>query len=651
MWKATFPWHVEDMDFYAINMIHYGEPKTWYCVPPKYGHLLERVAKKLFPQYASFCTSFLRHKIALISPEVLEKHGVPVIKMLHEARSIIVVFPYAYHSGFNHGYNIAESTNFATERWIEYGKRHRPCDCMTRTVKVDMTAFVKRFQKDRLDKWMDGTDIAPHPEDPEEVREEIFERASDPKKYAKKMETKFYKPPVLLKYETRNGDLLLADPIRKEILKRTSDWDDEEEERYQAWRAGMEDLVCADIYRHIELSHVEVKVDPITRQCLDYNALSFLRARLGKPHIKSFKSLLECGEMFKFDMRMVHKSEIREKEVKVDPIKAAIKAEAATADEEDEEDEDEGSARNSARPKPKSRVVKPPAPKVDVRADDTEDSDADSYYSDEGDYGDESSGDSSTTDISSASDYEDPDFGKPQYKRKRKRLTKKEKKMAKRRMKHFDRRTNTEITELSKNVQSMVVVMEAIRRGKPVQPCTEDKENVPEKSEAAAATAERVGDGAIKTETPADAASSETQTPNGSQDSTSTGAPLSIAPAAIPQPSNDESSIPSAEEAKPSLPEDPNQVQESKGPCPFNYSQLYRQRIVPTSLTPEQFAVVSPIFYGLKIVEKKVSRPLCGDCGENSKLRFISLLSPSLPSLCLHLLGLKFKLLRVDNVV
>ena len=43
--------------------------------------------------------------------------------MTQKAGEIMITFPYGYHSGFNHGLNCAESTNFATPRWVEYGKR------------------------------------------------------------------------------------------------------------------------------------------------------------------------------------------------------------------------------------------------------------------------------------------------------------------------------------------------------------------------------------------------------------------------------------------------------------------------------------------------------------------------------------------------
>jgi len=45
------------------------------------------------------------------------------MQICQEPGDFIITFPYGYHSGFNTGYNIAESTNFATLRWIEYGKR------------------------------------------------------------------------------------------------------------------------------------------------------------------------------------------------------------------------------------------------------------------------------------------------------------------------------------------------------------------------------------------------------------------------------------------------------------------------------------------------------------------------------------------------
>lgn len=164
MWKTTFAWHTEDMDLYSINYLHFGAPKSWYAVPPEHGQRLERLAQGFFPGSFQACPAFLRHKMTLISPHILKKYSIPVNKITQEAGEVMITFPYGYHSGYNHGFNCAESTNFATERWIEYGKRCLQCECRKDGVKINMDTFVKRFQPDRFEAWIEGRDIAPHPE-------------------------------------------------------------------------------------------------------------------------------------------------------------------------------------------------------------------------------------------------------------------------------------------------------------------------------------------------------------------------------------------------------------------------------------------------------------------------------------------------------
>ncbi|ETE73267.1 Lysine-specific demethylase 4C, partial [Ophiophagus hannah] len=122
MWKTTFAWHTEDMDLYSINYLHFGEPKSWYAIPPEHGKRLERLAQGFFPSSSQGCDAFLRHKMTLISPSILKKYGIPFNKITQEAGEFMITFPYGYHAGYNHGFNCAESTNFATIRWIDYGK-------------------------------------------------------------------------------------------------------------------------------------------------------------------------------------------------------------------------------------------------------------------------------------------------------------------------------------------------------------------------------------------------------------------------------------------------------------------------------------------------------------------------------------------------
>ncbi|XP_048352897.1 lysine-specific demethylase 4A [Sphaerodactylus townsendi] len=182
MWKTSFAWHTEDMDLYSINYLHFGEPKSWYSIPPEHGKRLERLAKGFFPGSAQSCEAFLRHKMTLISPSILKKYGIPFDKVTQEAGEFMITFPYGYHAGFNHGFNCAESTNFATLRWIEYGKQSILCSCRKDMVKISMDVFVRKYQPDRYKFWKAGKDVTiidhtlPTPEAAEFFKGDLFQK-------------------------------------------------------------------------------------------------------------------------------------------------------------------------------------------------------------------------------------------------------------------------------------------------------------------------------------------------------------------------------------------------------------------------------------------------------------------------------------------
>lgn len=184
MWKATFAWHVEvciariivfheadnrwslykatarrlhtpillihstdtpqDMDLYSINYLHFGAPKQWYSIPSQYRQKFERLMQSIFFQEHKTCSQFLRHKTFIVSPAVLANHQIPVHRLVQHEGEFVITFPFGYHSGYNLGFNCAESVNFALSSWVQIGKKAVACQCVGDSVKIDVSIFEGR---------------------------------------------------------------------------------------------------------------------------------------------------------------------------------------------------------------------------------------------------------------------------------------------------------------------------------------------------------------------------------------------------------------------------------------------------------------------------------------------------------------------------
>jgi [histone H3]-trimethyl-L-lysine9/36 demethylase len=171
-WRSFFAWHTEDLDLHSVNYIHTGACKTWYVIPPAARERFELMARDLLPELSRSCPEFLRHKEIMLSPALLAAHNIPVVRAVHNAREFVVVGPGAYHAGFNHGFNLAESVNFATKAWIPVGARASFCTCRSDSVKIDMRLFIDEMDAELAEEVMESYRSDSESEEEEEEEEE-----------------------------------------------------------------------------------------------------------------------------------------------------------------------------------------------------------------------------------------------------------------------------------------------------------------------------------------------------------------------------------------------------------------------------------------------------------------------------------------------
>ncbi|GMC33941.1 unnamed protein product [Saccharomyces cerevisiae] len=146
LWKASFSWHLEDQDLYSINYIHFGAPKQWYSIPQEDRFKFYKFMQEQFPEEAKNCPEFLRHKMFLASPKLLQENGIRCNEIVHHEGEFMITYPYGYHAGFNYGYNLAESVNFALEEWLPIGKKAGKCHCISDSVEIDVKKLAKSWR-------------------------------------------------------------------------------------------------------------------------------------------------------------------------------------------------------------------------------------------------------------------------------------------------------------------------------------------------------------------------------------------------------------------------------------------------------------------------------------------------------------------------
>ena len=91
--------------------------------------------------------------MTMISPSIIKAASITIYTGVQREGEFIITFPGAYHAGFNHGFNCAESLNFAVESWISRGLKATFCECsknkdgVSDSVHIDMAIFLKNYRE------------------------------------------------------------------------------------------------------------------------------------------------------------------------------------------------------------------------------------------------------------------------------------------------------------------------------------------------------------------------------------------------------------------------------------------------------------------------------------------------------------------------
>ncbi|XP_021898303.1 putative lysine-specific demethylase JMJ16 isoform X1 [Carica papaya] len=114
---SSLSWRVEEHHLYLLSYMHLGAPKIWYATPGRYNTNFEATIRKFVPNLLADQPG-LDHKLG----KKLSSEGVPVYRCIQYPGEFVLIFPGAYHSEFDSGFNCVEMVNFAPVDWLFHGQ-------------------------------------------------------------------------------------------------------------------------------------------------------------------------------------------------------------------------------------------------------------------------------------------------------------------------------------------------------------------------------------------------------------------------------------------------------------------------------------------------------------------------------------------------
>ncbi|KAI4301085.1 hypothetical protein L6164_034401, partial [Bauhinia variegata] len=119
---SSLGWRVEEHQLYSLCYMHLGEPKVWYAIPGRFAASFEDVRRKYFSDLFTGRSDLPNALVRQISLATLKSEAIPVYRCIQYPREFVLVFPGAYHSGFDCGFNFSEVASFAPLEWLLRGQ-------------------------------------------------------------------------------------------------------------------------------------------------------------------------------------------------------------------------------------------------------------------------------------------------------------------------------------------------------------------------------------------------------------------------------------------------------------------------------------------------------------------------------------------------